>query len=514
MNNMLNRPWLVFGVGALVVGGVVAAQNFRPTTKLFGGSPIQLQPAGLNTGVDLSGLKQLDSTFSALAEAASQGVVFIAGEAVDKAQNDPMVALQGSKSGSGFIYRSDGWIVTNDHVVNGYDKVKVVLGDGREVTGKVTRANDPQLDLALVKVDERDLPALSLADSSKIRLGQIAMAIGAPFGLDDSVTFGHVSAMGRPGAIPDPSTGQVRVYSGLIQTDAAINPGNSGGPLLNINGEVIGVNSAINSQTGSNNGVGFAIPANIVRAVADELISSGKFDRGLLGVNPRDLKPFEKKQFNMQGGAYALAVESSTPAYKAGLREKDIVTAIDGQPVTGEIDLRVAMYRSSPGKTVQVTYVRNGKTNTANVTLSAPQIEANTQPRMNRQEQFPTNPYGFFNQDKDKKDDSSPSSTPQSGKPRLGVMVQQVDANARKQFDLPSDLAGVVIATVNDGSFAAKVNLMPGDVMLELNGKRISTVDDVTAAMNGVDFGDQVTLKFVRFKNGARSEYTVTVPFK
>lgn len=513
MSNAFNRPWLVFGVGALVVGGVVAAQNFRPTTKLFGANPIRLQPAGINTGVDLSNLKQLDATFSALAEAASQGVVFIAGEATDKPSTDPMVAMQGSKSGSGFIYRSDGWIVTNDHVVNGYDKVKVVLGDGREVTGKVTRANDPQLDLALVKVDERDLPALSLADSSKIRLGQIAMAIGAPFGLDDSVTFGHVSAMGRPGAIPDPSTGQVRVYSGLIQTDAAINPGNSGGPLLNIDGEVIGVNSAINSQTGSNAGIGFAIPANVVRAVADELISSGKFDRGLLGVNPRDLKPFEKKQLNMQGGAYAVAVDESTPAYKAGIREKDIVTAIDGQPVSGEIDLRVAMYRSAPGKTVQVTYIRNGKTNTTNVKLVAPQIEANTQPRVNRQEQFPNSPFEFFNEDP-KKGDNAPNTAPRNAKPKLGVMVQQVDANARQQFGLPSDASGVVIAAVTDGSFASKVNLQPGDVLVEVNGKKLSVVDDVTAAMAGVNWGDQVSVKFVRYKNGSRSEYTVAVPFK
>src|SRR5262249_10924861 len=148
--------------------------------------------------------------------------------------------LQGMKSGSGFVYRSDGWIVTNEHVVAGYDSVKVVLADGREVTGKVSHANDPQLDLAVVKVEDGNLPTLALADSSKVGVGQMALAIGAPFGLEDTVTIGHVSAIGRPGAIPDMSARTMRVYSGLIQTDASINPGNSGGPLINVDGDVIG----------------------------------------------------------------------------------------------------------------------------------------------------------------------------------------------------------------------------------------------------------------------------------
>ena len=221
MSNILNRPWLIVGASVLVVGGVVLAQNMKPGPAVFGGNVVQLKPAGLSTGVNISSLKQLDDTFSALSEAASQAAVYITTDTKDKSANDPMAMLQGGKSGSGFIYRSDGWIVTNDHVVAGSDKVKVVLADGRELIGKVTQANDQQLDLAVIKVDEKDLPTLAFADSSKIRVGQIAMAIGAPFGLEDTVTIGHISAMGRPGLIPDPSTGKVRAYSGLIQTDAA-----------------------------------------------------------------------------------------------------------------------------------------------------------------------------------------------------------------------------------------------------------------------------------------------------
>jgi len=515
MSNFLNRPWLILGVGALVVGGVVVGQTFKPNQKIFGGNgPISLRPAGLDTGVDLSNLKLLDATYSALAESATKGVVFITGESNPKAPTDPMSQYQGTKSGSGFVYRSDGWIVTNDHVVAGYDKVTIVLADGREVVGKVTRANDPDLDLAVVKVDENDLPALSMGDSGKIRIGQMAMAIGAPYGLDETVTFGHVSATGRPGRIPDPSTGQLRSCSGLIQTDAAMNPGNSGGPLFNVEGEVIGVNSAINSQSGSSAGIGFAIPSNVVRAIADELISTGKFDRGLMGLAPRDLKPFEMKKFNLQGGAFVAVADAGTPAHKAGIRVNDIITTIDNVPISKEIDLRIAMYKSAPGKSVNVSYIRDGKTNTASVTLIAPPKQEAAQQRMQREfSPFQNNPQEFFGQPDDQ-NRKAPDLAPKGAKPKLGVMVQQIDADSRKQFNIPNDASGVVVATVADGSFAAKVNLQPGDLLLDINGKKVATVEDLTSAMSGVNWGDQVSLKFVRYKNSSRSEYTVTIPFK
>ncbi|MBL8064405.1 MAG: trypsin-like peptidase domain-containing protein [Chthonomonadaceae bacterium] len=513
MKDILNRPWLVIGAGALVIGGIVFAQSTRNNPTIFGGNnPIKLRAAGLDTGTDLTALKQLDHTFSSLAEAASQGVVFITGPGNEKEEGGAMTMLQGVKSGSGFVYRSDGWIVTNDHVVDGYKTVKVVLADGREVTGRVVQANDPQLDLALIKIEESGLPTLAVADSSKIRIGQIAMAIGAPFGLDDSVTFGHVSAMGRPGLIPDPSSGQTRVYSGLIQTDAAINPGNSGGPLLNVDGEVIGVNSAINSQSGSSAGIGFAIPSNVVKAVADELISTGKFDRGLMGVNPRDLKPYEMKKFNLTGGAFAEQIDSSTVAYKAGIRQGDVITAIDSQPVRGEIDLRVSMYKHSPGQTVQVTYVRGGKSSTVSVKLDAYKPEV----ARSKSQPVPQTPFGNDLRDRlfGQPQESEQPEVQKSGKPKLGVMVQQIDATARKQFGLPADVAGVVVTNVSDGSFASKVDLQSGDVILEVNNSKVTTVDDLTGAMSGVNWGDQVSVRFVRFVNGSRSEYTVTVPFK
>lgn len=515
MSTLLNRPWLVLGAGALVIGGIVAAQNLKPGQPIFGQyNTANLRPAGLNTGVDMTTLKSLDSTFAALSEAAAQGVVFIT-SIENKSSNDPMAQLRGQKSGSGFVYRADGWIVTNDHVVAGEEKVKVVLADGRELTGRVVHANDPQLDLAVVKVDQGGLPTLGLADSSKVRVGQLALAIGAPFGLEDTVTIGHISALGRPGQIPDTSTGQWRVYSGLIQTDASINPGNSGGPLINVDGDVIGVNSAINSPNGTSAGIGFAIPSNIVKAVADELVATGKFDRGMLGVNPRDLKPYEKKKFNLPGGAYAINVEPTSAAYKAGIRNDDIVTAIDGTQVTGEVDLRIAMYKSAPKKSSQVTFVRAGQSKTVTVTLEAPKTEPVTRRPNNNN---PGSPFGqlpdrFFEQQPDT-NEPDPRETPRQGKPKLGVMVQQIDATAKQQFNLPNDAKGIVVATVNSGSFAQKVDLKPGDVITEINGKAVTTVAELSEAMAGVTWGDSITLKFTRYAGGSKSSYSVSVPFE
>ena len=506
MSNFLNRPWAVLGAGALVVVGVVAAQNFRPGTAPFARqSPVNLRMAALNTGADLSNLKALDTSFAALSEAASQGVVLVTSDTRAEGENDVMSQLQGVRSGSGFVYRSDGWIVTNDHVVAGLDKVKIVLADGREMVGKVIHASDPQLDLAVFKLDAKDLPFLSLADSSQVKVGQLTVAIGAPFGLADTVTVGHVSAIGRPGQVSDGM--QWRVYSGLIQTDASINPGNSGGPLVNVDGDVIGVNSAINTTTGSSAGIGFAIPSNVVKVVADELISKGKFDRGMLGVVPRDLKPFEMKEKNLQGGALVSKLEQDSPAYQQGIREGDIVTAIDGQPISKEIDLRIALYRHSPNDTVDVTYVRGGQSKSAKVKLEAVKATPAT-PR----NAFPDGIQPFGQGQPEQQQNEEPQIRP--AKPRLGVGVKQIDDNVRSQFSLPSDAKGVVVETVATGSFAAKVDLQPGDVILSVNGRSVNLVTDLTDAMAGVNWGDQVALKFVRFKGGSRQEFTVTVPFR
>ncbi len=514
MNNFLNKPWLVLSAGALIVGGIVFAQNFKPGSTVFAGNTAVMESAGLNTGVDMSALKHLDETFASLSEAASQAAVFITSDTSDANGNDAMKQLQGGKSGSGFIYRSNGWIVTNDHVVSGLDKVKVVLADGREMIGKVTHANDPQLDLAVVKVDADNLPSLDLGDSSKIRVGQFVLAVGAPFGLEDTVTIGHISALGRPGMIPDPQTGQYRAYSGLIQTDASVNPGNSGGPLITIDGDVVGVNSAINSPSGTNAGIAFAIPSNVVRVVADEMISTGKFDRGMMGVDPRDLKPFEKKKMNLPGGAFAKSIEANTPASQAGMKTGDIITKIDDLAISGEIDLRVAMYKHSPNETVTVTYLRDGRPQSASVKLNAPKFS--TAPQQKQINPFADDQKPFLdipdNPNAPESQDSQPKA--RGSKPVLGIGIQQINPTARQQFGLPEGVNGVVVTNVSEGSFAQKVNLAVGDVITAINNKPMNTVSDLTEAMASVQWGSQISVKFARFKNGGRSEYTVTVPFK
>ena len=303
-----NWPYFLIGTGALLaVGATFASMGYRPVLPSLGSSAPMMIPVRTphSGGAGMEALRSLNDTFSEIAESVSGGVVQI----VPKTAGGSDRAMATNGSGSGFIYRADGWVITNDHVVGDQSEVTVITRDGREYTGKVYTAKDNQIDLALVKIEANGLETLDLADMRTVRPGQFTMAVGSPFGLESSVTVGHVSALNRPGQVFDPRIGDYRGYTGMIQTDAAINPGNSGGPLLNIEGEVIGVNSTINTLTGASAGIGFAIPATTVKIVADELIATKKFDRGFLGIEfDRDLKPYEAKEMGIAGGARVAAV--------------------------------------------------------------------------------------------------------------------------------------------------------------------------------------------------------------
>ncbi|MER3462124.1 MAG: hypothetical protein C4342_03725, partial [Armatimonadota bacterium] len=263
--------------------------------------------------------------------------------------------------GSGVVYRPDGYIITNSHVVGGSKTVDVFLADGRETKGEVIAdPADPLADVAVIKVPEKNLIAARFGDSFEVKPGQLALAIGAPFGLPQSVSFGHVSANGRTA----PWVIGGKAYLNMIQTDAAINPGNSGGPLLNYKGEVIGINTIINTTTGASSGVGFAIPSNTVRLVADQLIANGKVIRAYLGLTPENLKPFEVKKFGVQQGTVVRNVEEGSAAAKAGIKPGDIITEIQGRRIRGEQDLRDAMLIHKPGTSVIIKYIRSGKVQT------------------------------------------------------------------------------------------------------------------------------------------------------
>jgi serine protease Do len=496
------RPYVFLAAGVLIGAVAFAALNKSALAqKTYEYQPLQ-RTASMPVAPQLESgdLKSLDQFYAELSDYAGEAVVHITVNGESRGR----VSMTQGGEGSGFILSSDGWIVTNDHVVRTANEVTVVLADGRELSGKVTRANDESLDIALVKVDAKNLPVLKFANSDGVRPGQMVIAVGSPFGLENTVTFGHVSATGRLGMAGD-GVQAPRVYTGMIQTDAAINPGNSGGPLININGEVIGVNTSIHSTSGSNSGIGFAIPANIVRVVANELINTGKFDRGLLGVIPRDLKPFEIKERNGLVGAYISEVPAGNGADKAGIKPGDVIVKIDDERVANEVDLRVALYKRSPEDTVSVTYVRDGGEKVAKLKLVAP-VQVAQQPQRDER----VSPFGEMPNFPEFPD--FPQQQPQ--RPKLGVYLYDVDEATREQYKLPNGLDGAVIYRVAEGSVAEAAGLKPGDVITRLGDKKITTSENVMEAMNGFKLGQEVSVEYVRIEQEKAVERTKRVRLK
>lgn len=500
---MTKQPFLVIALAALVAVGALVfgiaqspANSAKAPWSILGGkakfsTPVSngAQPSGV-TKNGMALLAELDDTLAGISEEAARSVVSIS---------------NGQGSGSGFIYRSDGWIVTNDHVVGNADEVQVLLPDGRTMKGKVTHSNDAQLDLAVVKIPATDLVALPMADSDTVRVGEFSIAVGSPFGLDDTVTIGHVSALGRGSMVNDPNAQVSRGYSGLIQTDASINPGNSGGPLLNIHGEVIGVNSTIVSTTMASAGIGFSIPSNVVRAVADELIANGKFDRGVLGAFIRDLKPFEKKDLKLGGGAMIDDVVGTSAAGKAGIKKGDVVVAFNGTEINSELGLRIDLYKAAPGDSVTVAYIRDGSRRETQLKLDEPEKQTLAQ-------NFPqgANPFPFGNGGGENNGDGFATPQLPQGPVRLGIGIRELDETSRSQFSLPKDATGLVITSVDPGGFADGIGAKPGDLLVELNGEPISKLSDVRSVLDQVTWGDRVTIVLNRYENGAMTRIMQT----
>ncbi|PTY02460.1 peptidase S1 [Opitutaceae bacterium EW11] len=349
--------------------------------------------------------------------------------------------------GSGVIVSTDGYILTNNHVVHDADVIKVTLGDQRELTAKVV-GTDPQSDLAVIKVDAKDLPAITFADSARVEVGDHVLAIGNPFGIGQTVTGGMVSAVGRATLGLD--------YEDFIQTDAAINPGNSGGALVDVKGRLVGINTAILSRSGGFQGIGFAIPSDLARSVMQQLVETGKVVRGYLGVAIQDINPELADAFKLKehSGALVAEVVPGAPAAKAGLKTGDVVTEFGGEKVVDSRRLKLAVADIRPGKEVTAKVLRDGKPVELKITVG----EA---PRKN--------PLTGS-------DNGQGSSSDQGT--LNGVGVADLDQRMRQEFDIPTKIQGVIITEVDPNSASAKAGLQPGDVIQEINHQPVRTAEE------------------------------------
>ncbi len=352
--------------------------------------------------------------------------------------------------GSGVIMTPNGYIVTNNHVVDGASSVRVTLSDKREFAAKVI-ATDPKSDIAVVKIDASDLPCITVGDSSKIQVGDYALAVGDPFGVGKTVTMGIVSATGR-------SHLGIEDYEDFIQTDAPINPGNSGGALINDRGELIGINTAIIAHGSSGNqGIGFAIPVNMVRNVMDQLIRNGKVTRAYLGIVPQDVTPAMAKAFgeNEVNGALVGDVSPNSPAARSGLEKGDIILDVNGKPVADSNDLRMTISMMQPDASVNLRVFRNGGERNVNVQLG----------------EMPTTTASVNPQGEHKSSALS------------GVSVDNLDAQSAHDLGLPANTAGVVVTNVDPSSAAADAGLQRGDVIQQVNRKPVANTSEFEQAL-------------------------------
>ncbi len=362
--------------------------------------------------------------------------------------------------GSGVIVGKDGYILTNNHVVKGADEIKVNLSDKREFKGKII-GTDQKTDLAVIKIEADNLPVIKLGNSDTLKIGETVIAVGIPFGLNQTVTSGIVSAKGRANV-------GIADYEDFIQTDAAINPGNSGGALVNIKGELIGINTAIVSSSGGYMGIGFAIPSNMAKAVMDSLLSKGKVVRGWLGVSIQAITPELSKQFGSkdESGALIGDVVEDGPAAKAGIQAGDIIVEFDGKEVFDPTSLRNTVAVLPPGKVVTVKVLRDGKEMTISVTVAEQPDQA--QKDMN----------AVDNQLK-------------------GIRVENLTPELRKKMELPVRVMGVIVSDIAEESPAEGI-LMSGDIIMQINRKNIKSVKDYETAVSGIKAKQGVILLIYR----------------
>ncbi len=409
-----------------------------------------------NTSLVTDAAAQLGQAFAAVADRALPSVVAIVVEIVQR--NEMLVPLPGFAGavpaerrrvggGSGVIIRADGAILTNNHVVEGATRIRVRLNDGRVFAGRVLGV-DPASDLAVVKIDAQNLPAARMADSDAARVGEWVLAMGAPFGLDATVTHGVLSARNRG----DFGINQVEDY---LQTDASINPGNSGGPLVNLRGEVLGINTMI-VQRGS--GVGFAVPSRIAQFVARQVLATGRVTRGWIGITAQDITPDLERAFGRAGsGALVCRLAPEGPAARAGVRLGDVIVGVDGRPVRGRHEVQRETAVRAVGERMTLTVLRGStRTDLAMVNALRPGDAA------------PAGP-------------PAAAPAPEPGPTGFGMTIDAVPAVEAQALGL-APREGVVILEVRRGGAADRAGLQPGDVILRVDGAAVRAPEDVVAA--------------------------------
>jgi serine protease Do len=437
---------------------------------LAGGAALRGQPGSIET------LEQTGKTFARIAEQASDSVVGIRAEKEVQArrfggipqlpfddfffdrffrrqmpqQQNPQEEFTQTAQGSGFIISADGYILTNNHLVGEADKVTVKLSDEREYEGEII-GTDPASDVALIKIDRDELPTLELADSDDVEVGEWVLAVGNPFGFSHSVTAGIISAKGRTGV-------GVAAYEDFIQTDAAINPGNSGGPLMNLKGEVVGINTAIISRTGGNLGIGLAIPSNMAEYIYNQLLEEGKVVRGYLGVTIQNMTDELAESFGLEDSRGVLIpnVTEGSAAEKGGIRKGDIIVELNDEPIEKAEELRNKVAMLKPGTEVELVVLRDDRRKTLTVRLGRRPSEEQLRGQMREQPDFGE---------------------------ELGLSVQNLTDELAQRLGY-EQMSGVVVSGVRPGSLAAEAGLRTGMLITEVDREDIRNVREFNQAIS------------------------------
>ena len=350
--------------------------------------------------------------------------------------------------GSGVIISSNGYIVTNNHVVEGADEIIVTLPNDEKEYKATMIGQDSKTDLAVIKIEAKDLQVAKFGDSSNLLEGDLVFAIGNPFGVGETITQGIISALNKNNV-------GLNQYENFIQTDASINPGNSGGALVDSRGALIGINSAILSKTGANNGVGFAIPSNMVQKIATTLVETGKIERGFMGVSISDLTNDLKELYENKQGSVILMIEKNSPAEKGGLQVSDLILEVDGVKVKNSNELKNIVASIAPEKTITITYERDKKVKSTKIKLA-------------------------------KMDADPVSTTTSEGKATTsidGLNLLEINDTTRTQYQIPQDIEGILILGVKEDSKAEKMGFKEGDVIIQVEQMRITSLKDLDHAL-------------------------------